>query len=226
LLLVAQPDAPADREWDELMWTLDSGASVERRSRNGQAIAQGVMGATLVGVGVALFVQTSQTQPHLLGVGMIVGGGIQLATWPLLFLRSPMEKLRDRARELQSSGMPLAEALDVVRREWQQQAARRQRLRPYLGAGEIILGAGALAAGLALLFDPAIDPKAQPWGSALAGVAVPLLGQGVRLLVEQSSEETSWESYERSARRRASSLPTFGVAPVSQGAALMVSGFW
>lgn len=188
------------------------------------------IGAVLLPSGLVLLGRSDGLARSVV-IGMIIGGAAQLASVPLAFLPTRMDEIYAdfMARPVE------AESLHTIRNiegKWQQAAADSRRRRKVVGTTLLVVGGTSLITGLTLLLAPegvlGMSRQAQyTVGGVTMGIGIPMTTVSVRLLLQWSLEESSWQAYRtmkdasRAARLR---TPTLGVAPMRNGA-LAVAGF-
>jgi hypothetical protein len=177
---------------------LDLYAAEAHRGRLAKALTGIGAGATFLPTGFLLLGRTEDVS-HAFVLGLIVGGSAQLATVPLIFIRTRMDEIRDdfinRPTERDS-----AATVDEFEKRWSLAAAESAQRRTYVGTALFFLGVTNLAAGVAFLLAPPglfkMSRSTQDtWGGVTLGVGVPVATQGLSFLLEWSPEENSWQSY-------------------------------
>src|SRR5579859_2777285 len=122
---VAQPVAV---DLDRLGAELDLFAAEARRERWANALAGLGVGSVMLPVGVVLL-RRSDGVSEALAIGLIVGGGAQLLSVPVAFLRTRMDEVRDdfRLRRLRDKDRELT--VRAIEEEWREAALAAHRLR-------------------------------------------------------------------------------------------------
>jgi hypothetical protein len=173
-------------------------ASRARAQRRTTVLAGLVGAAALVPAGYVLS-QRSDPVSQSIGTGMEVGGAAPLAFSALSLSRSGMERLRDRFEESLGSTTARAELAETMEAEWRHTAEAAHDRRVLFGVVGLVLGAASAGAGLFfLLSDPTAGlsrDQQYTLGSSLVGPGVPFMGVGIRALLQESIEETSWDAY-------------------------------
>ena len=204
---------------------LDLYAAEAHRERLAKALVGVGAGATFLPTGLLLLGRT-QDVSHAFVLGLIVGGSAQLATVPLIFIRTRMDEIRDDFLNRQTDKDSMA-TVDEFEKRWSLAAAESAQRRTYVGATLVVLGLTNLAAGVAFLLAPAGIFKMSrgvqdTWGGVTLGIGVPVATQGLSFLLEWSPEEASWQAYRAmnlhsgSASRK--QIPSVGAAPIRGGA--------
>jgi hypothetical protein len=203
---------------------LSIAAGNARDARTTVVVTGLVAGAALVPAGVVL-AKRSDDVSRSIGVGMSVGGGVPLL-FSLLSLRSSeMEHLASSFDTLRASGTSDAALVGQLESDWARMAEARHDRRNLGGAIMVGLGLALTGAGLYMLLrDPGVLGLSRndqyTAGSFLTGPGVPILSVGIRALLQESIEETSWESYRatKSAHARPDvALPALSFAPQRGG---------
>lgn len=204
---------------------LDLYAAEAHRARTAKVLTGIGAGATFLPTGLLLLGRT-QDVSHAFVIGLIVGGSAQLATVPLVFIRTRMDEIRDdfinRATDRDS-----AATVDEFEKRWSLAAAESAERRTYVGTALFALGVTNLAAGVAFLLAPQGIFKMSrgtqdTWGGVCLGIGVPVATQGLSFLLEWSPEENAWQAYREmnlhsgSASRWPS--PSFRAVPIRGGA--------
>jgi hypothetical protein len=193
---VDPPDAVAAANLHE---ALSIAARSARDARTTVVVTGLAAGAALVPAGIVL-AERSDAVAHSIGVGMSVGGGVPLL-FSLLSLRSSnMEHLASSFDTLRTSGVSDAALVGRLESDWASMAQASHDRRILVGAIMVGLGSALTGAGLyMLLADPGVFGLSRTdqysAGSFLTGPGVPIFGVGIRALLQESVEETSWESY-------------------------------
>jgi len=206
---------------------LDLYAAQANRNRLASALIGLGVGSALVPSGLLLLDRTDGISRALV-VGMIVGGSAQLVSVPLQLIPTRMDEIRDefigRPANVESKA-----TIREIETEWREAAESSRHKRILVGTTLLIFGSANLATGLTLLLAPegilGMSRQTQyTWGGVTMGIGVPVISVGVRLLLEWSLEETSWEAY-RTMKSDAGSLaglrlrlPSIGVASIAGGA--------
>ena len=114
--------------------------------------------------------------------------------------------------------------------DWERTARGAHTRRIVVGIIDLALGTASTAVGLYfLLSDPVAKMDRQDQttlGSSLVGPGIPLVTFGIRSLLQESIEETSWNAYRATkAPPKAAilALPALAVAPLRGGAAAFAS---
>jgi len=166
-----------------------------------------------------------------IGVGLIAGGAAPLLFSAMLLAPAGIETVSANAGATNDG--PASEEIRRIEGEWMRAAAKGRRTRLIAGTIEIAAGAGLSAAGAYLLLA-----KGGLWGltrngqyevgSFLIGPGVPIFGVGVRSLLVESLEETSWQAHEaRSGTPPPSPPVTGGLVPLRGGfLASLVASSW
>lgn len=158
-------------------------------------------------------------------IGMIVGGALNLASVPLVFIPTPMDEIYAdfMARPVNAESQA---TIRDIEGKWRQAAEDSRRRRKIVGTTLLIVGSASLISGLTLLLAPegvlGMSRQAQyTVGGVAMGMGIPMTTVSVRLLLQWSLEESSWHAYRtmkdasRGARLHA---PAFGVVPIPRGA--------
>jgi hypothetical protein len=204
---------------------LDLYAAQAHRGRLAKVLTGVGVGATFLPTGFLLLGRT-QDISHAFVIGLIVGGSAQLATVPLVFIRTRMDQIRDdfinRPTERDS-----ATTVDEFEKRWSLAAAESAQRRTYVGTALFALGVTNLAAGVAFLLAPQgifkMSRSAQDtWGGVTLGIGVPVATQGLSFLLEWSPEENAWQAYRQMNLHSGSAslrrTPSFSAVPVRGGA--------
>jgi hypothetical protein len=204
---------------------LDLYAAEAHRGRLAKALTGVGVGATFLPTGFLLLGRTEDIS-HAFVIGLIVGGSAQLATVPLIFIRTRMDQIRDdfinRATERDS-----AATVDEFERRWSLAAAESAQRRAYVGTFLFALGVTNLAAGVAFLLAPQgifkMSRSTQDtWGGVTLGIGVPVATEGLSFLLEWSPEENAWQAYREmnlhSGTASRSRTPSVSAVPVRGGA--------
>jgi hypothetical protein len=186
-----------------LRQVLDIFDSDSRQGRKAIAVTQGLLGAAMLGPGIALS-RRADSELQFIGAGFIVAGSIQLATVPLLLIPMPIERIHDHLNERLARGEDEATVARAIETELRDASARKERTRPYVGAAGLALGTAGLATGMVfLLARPGLGGMARQtqyiWGAALVGAGAPFVTMGLHNLLQRSPEESAWAAY-RAAR--------------------------
>jgi hypothetical protein len=186
--------------------------------------------AALVPTG-AVVATRGDNESHLVAGGLIAGGALPLLPAVFTLFPSRVEGLEGDFRARLAAGRPASETIRAVEAGWRIAAERNRTSRTYVGIAGLVLGVGALTTSLVfLLAKPGLaglDETSQyAVGSALLGAGISITTLGLRSLVMQSVEETSWEAYRRtkfaSPSLSAWSAPALSVAPVRGGGVALV----
>lgn len=184
------------------------------------------IGAVLLPSGLVLLSRSDGLARSVV-IGMIVGGALNLASVPLVFIPTPMDEIYAdfMARPVKSESQA---TIKDIEHKWQEAAESSRRRRKIVGTTLLIVGSASLITGLTLLLAPegvlGMSRQAQyTVGGVTMGMGIPMTTVSVRLLLQWSLEESSWHAYRtmkeasRGARARPSA-PTFGVVPLPDGA--------
>jgi hypothetical protein len=200
-------------------------AAEANRARLAAALTGLGVGAALVPSGLILLGRTDGVSQALV-IGMIVGGSAQLLSVPLQLIPTRMDEIRDdfMARPANEESKATIRAIET---EWRLTAESKRRKRALVGTTLLIVGTVSLATSLTLLLAPegvlGMSRNTQYMvGGVMLGIGVPVTTLSVRMLLEWSLEETSWEAY-RAMKSDAGSLgrlraPSLGVVPTPSGA--------
>ena len=194
------------------------------RQRLARAVAGLCIGSALLPSGIVLLNRTDGVSRALV-IGMVIGGSTQLATLPLLFIPTEMDRLRDKfmARPTNSENKATVREIEE---QWREAAETARSKRTYAGVGLVIGGGLSLAGGLTFLLAPegllGMSRKGQyTAGGVMMGIGAPVTTQGLRFLFEWSLEESSWEAYRAMKSDGASlaqrSLPVVNLAATQGG---------
>jgi hypothetical protein len=179
---------------------LDLYAAEAHRERLAKTLVGIGVGATFLPTGFLLLGRTGAEEvSHAFVIGLIVGGSAQLATVPLIFIRTRMDEIRDDFINRPTDKDSMA-TVDEFERRWSLAAAESARRRTYVGTTLLILGLTNLAAGVGFLLAPAGLFKMSrgvqdTWGGVTLGIGVPVATEGLSFLLEWSPEEDSWQAY-------------------------------
>jgi hypothetical protein len=194
------------------------------RQRLARVVAGLCIGSALLPSGLVLLKRTDGVSRALV-IGMVIGGSTQLATLPLLFIPTEMDRLRDKFMARPTNQESKATVREIEE-EWRQAAETARSKRTYAGTGLVIGGGLGLAGGLAFLLAPegllGMSRQGQyTAGGVMMGIGAPVTTQGLRFLFEWSLEESSWEAY-RAMKSDAESLarrhvPVLNVAATPGG---------
>ncbi len=177
---------------------LDLYAAEAHRERLAKTLVGIGVGATFLPTGFLLLGRTGAEEvSHAFVIGLIVGGSAQLATVPLIFIRTRMDQIRDDFINRPKDSMA---TVDEFEKRWSLAAAESAQRRTYVGTTLLVLGLTNLAAGVAFLLAPAGLFKMSrgvqdTWGGVTLGIGVPVATQGLSFLLEWSPEEDSWQAY-------------------------------
>jgi hypothetical protein len=205
---------------------LDLYAAEANRNRLASALIGLGIGSALVPSGLLLLGRTDGISRALV-IGMIVGGSAQLLSVPLQLIPTRMDEIRD-----EFIGRPVSveskATIREIENEWREAAEGGRRKRLLVGTTMFVVGSACLTTGLALLLAPegvlGMSRKTQyTWGGMGMGFGVPVTTISVRLLLEWSLEETSWEAY-RTMKSDAGSLARLRLRPPSLGLLPMTGG--
>lgn len=177
---------------------LDLYVAEANRKRLATALTGLGIGAALVPSGIVLLDRTDGVSRALV-IGMIVGGSAQILAVPFALMPTRMDEIRADFMARPAS-IENKSTIRDFENEWRLAAQSSERKRMIVGTTMLVFGAINLAAGLTLLLAPegivGMQRKTQYlWGGILMGIGVPVTTTGVRLLLEWSLEETSWEAY-------------------------------
>ncbi len=204
---------------------LDLYAAEAHRERLAKALVGVGAGVSFLPTGLLLLGRT-QDISHAFVLGLIVGGSAQLATVPLIFIRTRMDEIRDDFINRQTDKDSMA-TVDEFEKRWSLAAAESAQRRTYVGTTLLVLGLTNLAAGVGFLLAPAGIFKMSrgvqdTWGGVTLGIGVPVATQGLSFLLEWSPEEASWQAYRAmnlhsggASRKR---MPSIGAVPIRGGA--------
>lgn len=192
--------------------------------------ATGAMtGALLLPTGIALSTRSDDVSQSI-GVGMIVGGSASLLVSLASLRSSTMEGLATSFEEARASGAASAELVRATELAWADAAEKSHRKRIGGGIVALALGAACTGAGLYLMLsEPGVFGQSRngqyTTGSFLIGPGVPILGNGIRALVQETPEETSWKAHRASkgGARSSGPVPEVSLAPVRGGGFATVS---
>ena len=185
------PDDAAGRD-RRMGAELETQASAARATRTTNAVIGVVAGLVLMPTGILL-----ETRTDIIGVGMTIAGATQLALVPLWLVPSGIERVEARHRALRGSGASDDLLLDVTEEDWRGTAESTHSVQ--LAVGWTLLGLGTASASTALallLANPGNSRPQYSAGAILSGAGVPLLANGLRLLLQPSAEETSWRLHQ------------------------------
>jgi hypothetical protein len=214
---VAQPVAV---DLNRLGAELDLFAAEARRERWANALTGLGVGSIMLPTGIVLL-QRSDGASEALAIGLIVGGGAQLISVPLAFLRTRMDDVRDDFRQ-RFRDADRVKTLRAIEEEWRDAAVAAHRQRTLGGTIMLVTGAAHLVMGVVFLLAPAgilgLDRTAQyTWGGTFLGVGASVGTIGVRLSIQESAEERSWNAYQLMASPRVLPAVSLGVAPAHGG---------
>ena len=217
---------PSDADGARLDRALDFYASEQRRSRWTRALGEALEGAVLLPTGIILATR-SDPELELVGVGLIVTGSVALLDSSSLLAPGPMERLRAHHRRRKAHG---ADATAVVETEdeWEYEADRQRRYRPFWAVMNLAFGGVCLTLGtFSLLAQPVFGLSRHvqtTWGSVLVPLGLRAAWDGVSLLGPTDLEQ-AWEIYQRmrpASDRGVQGGPVFSIAPALGGAAASV----
>jgi len=211
---------------------LDLFAARAKSQRTATVITTAVSAVALVPAGYVLS-RRSDSLSQAIGVGMTIGGAVPLLPMLFAFRSSGTERVRDAFEERRASAMARADVLRLTEADWERTASAAHNRRIVIGLIDLALGTACTAAGLYfLLSDPVakMDRNDQTTlGSSLVGPGVPLATFGIRSLLQESIEETSWDAY-RATKVLAdpqpparAEMPALSVAPLRGGAAAVAT---
>jgi hypothetical protein len=212
---------PVAVDLDRLGTELDLFAAEARRERWANALTGLGVGSIMLPTGIVLL-RRSDGVSEALAIGLIVGGGAQLVSVPLAFLRTRMDNVRDDFRHRRFRDVDRERTLRAVEEEWRDAAVAAHRLRTLGGTIALFTGAANLVTGVVLLLAPAgvlgLDRTAQyTWGGTFLGIGASVGTIGVRLSIEESAEERSWDAYQVMTSPRVPPAVSLGVAPMRGG---------
>lgn len=223
----ARPAAGASPDAAEVTRLHDELTLAARRARDARtavAVTGIATGAALVPAGVVL-ARRSDDVSQSIGVGMTVGGGASLL-FSLMSLRSSeMERFALSFETRRAPGVSNEELVRGVESDWASLAEASHRRRILGGWISVGLGTALTGAGLCMLLaDPGVFGQSRNGqytaGSLLVGPGVPILGIGIRALITETPEESSWTAYRAmkdEGARPALSVPALSFAPVRGG---------
>jgi hypothetical protein len=222
--LAAEPQPvkqPVAVDLNRLGAELDLFAAEARRERWANALAGLGVGSIMLPTGIVLLPR-SDGASEALAIGLIVGGSAQLISVPLAFLRTRMDDVRDDFRQRRLRDADPVTTLRAIEEEWRDAAAAAHRLRTLGGTIAILAGAANLIVGVVFLLAPAgilgLDRTAQyTWGGTFLGIGASVGTIGVRLSIQESAEERSWNAYQVMTSPRVLPSVSLGVAPTSGG---------
>jgi hypothetical protein len=204
-----------------------------RSARDGRTagVATGlVAGAALVPAGI-LLARRSDAVSQSIGVGMTAGGTASLLFASLSLPTSSMERIAASFDARLASGASEDEIVHATEADWAAAADSGHDRRVVRGWISVGLGAALTGTGLyMLLADPGVLGQSRDSqygvGSFLVGPGVPILGVGLRSLLQESTEEASWKAY-RATKGAAPSpiipVPALSFAPVRGGGVAVTS---
>jgi len=230
----AEPTAPAEPTESSQLAIMDRElalfAEQAKAQRTALKITGTLSGAALLPAGIVL-AQRSDPFAHSSGIGMEIGGAVTLALTLTAWIPSDMERVRGEFESRRASGVETGTLLRDMETRWERAAEAGHTRRIVIGIVDLSLGVAATGAGLFfLLSDPVakLDRNDQyTLGNSLVGPGVPLMANGIRMLVQDSIEETSWRAYQATKPIPQGSQNTgfsgFGVAPLRGGAAAVAT---
>jgi hypothetical protein len=216
-LLLCVASARAEDRLTTLERELDLYAEQTRRERIGDGILSLALGATLLPAGIVMTKRDNPTV-HLIGIGTIVTGAVQLARLPELISPSDMERMRLRHQRRTAEGLRGEALVAETERDWREKAAKEHRVQRLIGAINLGIGAAALPIGIAFMLRDQIGDmdhrKQLNVGSTMLGIGVGYVTSAAVMLFHDGATERSWKSH----------AVSLGLAPTLAGAALTASG--
>lgn len=216
--------------------SVDSAALLERelavRASDGRRmrIVHAVAGVILAGVALPAGIVLQHREEQLVrltGVGLIVGGSVQLVPALRGLFPSDMESLYARFQERKAKNLSPEQLVAETEKDWREEAEQEHKIRTISGFIHFGLGLALLPAGLTLIFKQHVGDwsslKQLNVGSALLGVGMSFTAIGLDLAFTKGDSQRSWEEH-ASATRRVARIPRFSAGPVAHGAVLMASG--
>jgi hypothetical protein len=215
--------APPSQALASLRSELDVYAERGRQERVVTNVTSVAAGLVLVPAGIGL-ARRSDPLAKTLGVSMAVGGSIPLVFVFATVLPSGMERLRADFDEQLAKRTPEPQLLQAIEAGWARSARSAHQRRHIIGLVDLTLGTAAIGAGLFFLVAKPVGTMSREGqytlGYSLAGSGLPVAAFGVRSLLQESLEETSWRAHRaQNAHAQAASMPLVGVAPLPGGAA-------
>jgi hypothetical protein len=222
-VLAAEPlpvEQPVAVDLNRLGAELDLFAAEARRERWANALTGLGVGSIMLPTGIVLL-RRSDGASEALAIGLIVGGGAQLISVPLAFLRTRMDDVRDDFRQ-RFRDADRAKTLRAIEEEWRDAAAAAHRQRTLGGTIMLVTGAAHLIMGVVFLLAPAgilgLDRTAQyTWGGTFLGIGASVGTIGVRLSIQESAEERSWNAYQVMTSPRVLPSVSFGITTTRGG---------
>jgi hypothetical protein len=172
---------------------LEVEASNARATRITNTVTGVVTGLVLVPTGILLLARS-----NILGLGMTIGGGTQLALVPLALFPSGIERVDARFQALRDTGA----ADDLLRRateqDWHATAVATRSVGRAVGWSLLGVGAAAASTGLGLLIvNPGNNGPQYTAGAICASAGLSFLVSAFRLVLQSSAEENSWLLHQR-----------------------------
>jgi len=222
--LAAEPqpvEQPVGVDLNRLGAELDLFAAEARRERWANALTGLGVGSIMLPTGIVLL-QRSDGASEALAIGLIVGGGAQVISVPLAFLRTRMDDVRDDFRRRWLNDADRAKTLRAIEEEWRDAAGAAHHQRTLAGTIMLVTGAAHLVVGVVFLLAPAgilgLGRTAQyTWGGTFLGIGASVGTIGVRLSIQESAEERSWNAYQVMTSQRVPPSVSLGVAPTQGG---------
>jgi hypothetical protein len=136
-----------------------------------------------------------------------------------------MERFALSFETRRAAGVSNEELVRCIESDWARLAEASDRRRILGGWISVGLGTALTGAGLTMLLaDPGVFGQSRngqyTTGSFLVGPGVPILGVGIRALIIETPEESSWKAYRATkgeGARPGLSVPAVSFAPVRGG---------
>lgn len=201
---------------------LDLFAAEARRERLADALTGLGVGSVMLPVGIVLL-RRADGVSEALAIGLIVGGGAQLlSVVPAALLRTRMDGVRDDFRLRRFRDTDSETTVRAVEKEWRDAAVAAHHLRTLGGTAALIVGAVSLVTGMVFLLAPAgilgLNRTDQyTWGGSLLGIGASVGTIGVRISIEETAEERSWNAYRLMTAPHVLPSVSLGVMPMRGG---------
>ncbi len=216
-LLLFATSARAQDRLSTLERELDMYAEQGKRERIGTGLITVALGGTLLPAGIVM-TKRDDDLVHLIGIGTLVTGAVQLARLPEFIFPSDMERMRVRHQRRKAEGRTGDALIAATEKDWRESADKERKGRRVIGSINLSIGVAALPIGLAFMLRDHIGDldhrKQLNVGSTLLGLGVGYMASAALLLFQPGPTDRSWSSH----------AVSLGLAPTAGGAALTASG--
>lgn len=169
--------------------------SIYAKDQKARRIAGSLGGVAIGGTTIALGAILHETVDANPEPWFIIGGVTAGLSLIGLFMPSPAEQLAHQYRADQLGHS--AEEAEMFERKWEAAAGRAKSARIVGGVINLVLGAGATGAGIAILSGAGNldDTGRGTWGSVLIAAGAGVMTAGVTSFIIKSPVETSYNGY-------------------------------